>query len=86
MRNSIVIGSVLALVGLASVAQASDWSKLSGRDATRVNREVSDDGRGDRHDRYERREQSHERRDQSGERRRESHEMHDESDHSQDRR
>jgi hypothetical protein len=48
MRKTIILGSILALVGFTAVAQASDWSKVSDRDATRVHREVSDDSRGDR--------------------------------------
>ena len=58
MGKTIILGSILALVGFASVAQASEWSKASDRDATRVHREASDDSRGDRHDRTARKEHS----------------------------
>ncbi len=86
MRNRIILGTLLALFGLAAVAQASDRHNSSERDATRVHREVSDDSHGDRHDRYERKDRSRERHDESGERRRESRAMHDESSERQDRR
>jgi hypothetical protein len=86
MRNTIIIGSVLALVGFASVAQAGDRYNVSDPDAARVHREVSDDGRGERHDRYEGRDRSRERHDETSERRHESREMHDESHEKRDHR
>jgi hypothetical protein len=86
MRNTIIIGSVLALVGFASVAQARDSYKVGDRDTARVHREVSDDSRGERHDRYERRDQSRERHDETNERRHESRETHSESNEKRDHR
>jgi hypothetical protein len=86
MRNRIILGTLLALFGLAAVAQASDRHNSSDRDATRVYREVSDDSRGDRHHGYERKDWSRERHDESGERHRESRAMHDESSERRDRR
>jgi hypothetical protein len=73
MRNTIIIGSVLALIGFASAAQASDWHRTSDQSAARVHREASDDSRGERHDRYERKGRHH---GEAGERHRESREMH----------
>ena len=86
MRNTIIISSVLALIGFVSVAQAGDSYKASDRDAARVHREVSDASRGERHDRYERRDRSGERHDESSERRHESRETHDESKERRDHR
>lgn len=75
MRKTIILGSILTLVGFASVAQASDRSKVSDRDATRVHSEISDDSRGDRHDRTARKEHSRDRHDESRESHDESHEQ-----------
>jgi hypothetical protein len=86
MRTTIIIGSVLALVGFASVAQARDSYKAGDRDTARVHREVSDDSRGERHDRYERGDRSRERHDEASERGRESRELHDESNEKRDHR
>lgn len=70
MRNTIIIGSVLALIGFASVAQASDWSRTSDQGGARAYRELSHDARGER---YERRGWRHH---EGRERHREAHEMH----------
>lgn len=86
MRKTIILGTLLALFGFAAVAQASDRHNASDRDATRVQREASDDSRADRHDRYEQKDWSRERHDESSERRSESRAMHDESSERQDRR
>jgi hypothetical protein len=86
MRNTIIIGSVLALVGFVSAAQASDWRNVSDQGTARMHREVSDDSRSERHDRYERGDRSRERHDEISERRRESREMHDESNERRDHR
>ena len=50
MRTTIIIGSILALVGVASVAQARDSYKASDRDTARVHREVSDEAASGRTD------------------------------------
>jgi hypothetical protein len=73
MRNTIVIGTLLAVVGLAGMAQASDRSKTIDRDGISTTGEVSHDRRGDRHDRYERKNRTRERHDESHERSRERH-------------
>jgi hypothetical protein len=86
MHKTIILGTLLALFGFTAVAQASDRHNASDRDATRVQREASDDSRGDRHDQYERKDRSRERHDESSERHRESRAMHDESSERQNRR
>jgi hypothetical protein len=81
MRNTIILGTLLALFGVASVVQASDWSQSRDGDTVQVRREASHDGI--RHDRYERKDGSRERHHESGERReapdesREGHESRD---------
>ena len=75
MRNTIIIGSALALIGFTSVAQASDWYRTSDQGGARTYRELSDDARGERHERYERRDRRHR---EGRERHRESREMHHE--------
>ncbi len=79
MRNTIILGTLLALFGLVAVAQASDHSGSRDQDRLRVSRDVSNDGRGDRHDRYERKHRSRDRHDESREHRGESREGHAES-------
>jgi len=86
MRKTIILGSILALAGFASVAQASDWSKGSDHDAVRGHRESSDDSHGERHDQYKRNYRSREHHDEFGEQRRESRAMHDEANERRDRR
>jgi hypothetical protein len=76
MRNTIIIGSVLALVGFASAVHAGDWYNVSDRGTARVEREASDDSRGERRERYERGDRSRERHDESRQHRRESREFH----------
>lgn len=73
MRNTIILGTLLALFGVASVVQAGDRSQSRDGDTVQVRQEASHDG--DRHDRYERKDGSRERHHASGERR----EGHDES-------
>lgn len=70
MRN-IIIGSVLALIGFGSIAQASDYYRTSGQGAARVH--VSDDVRGERHECRDRSRVHH---DEWGERHDESRETH----------
>ena len=61
MRNTIILGSLVALLGLGSAALASDQSGLNDNDTAQVTREASNDGRGDRRHRYERSERSRDR-------------------------
>ena len=77
MRNTLILGTLLALFGVASVVQAGDRSQSRDRDTVQVSREASHDG--DRHDRYERKDGSRERHHESRERRHESRAGHDES-------
>jgi hypothetical protein len=85
MRSTIVIGSVVALLGFGTLAQASDGYEDHDRTATRIDHRVADDSRSERHDRYERRDRSGERRD-AGRSRHESRERHDESHEERDHR
>lgn len=75
MRIIIILGSVLALIGLASTAQASDWHRGDDR-GTQMHRESHADR--ERHERHEYRDRSHrhhaERRHGSREGHHESHE------------
>jgi hypothetical protein len=73
MRKALILGTLLALFGVASVVQASDRSQ--DRDTVRISRETSHDG--DRHDRYESKDRSRERHDESRERHDESREGHE---------
>ena len=73
MRNTIVVGTLLAIVGFAAMAQASDRSTTIDRDGVSTTGEVSHDSRGDRHDRYERKNRTRERHGESHERSRERH-------------
>lgn len=75
MRNTIFIGTLLAIVGFAAMAQASDRSKTIDRDAVSTTGKMSHDSRGDRHDRYERTNRTRERHDGSHERSRERHDV-----------
>jgi hypothetical protein len=74
MRNTIILGTFIALLGLGAVAQASDQTGSNDNDAIQVTREASHDERGDRHHRYERSERSRDRHD-SRERGRTSHDV-----------
>jgi hypothetical protein len=84
MRSTIIIGSVVALLGFGTLAQASDGYEDHDRSTTRVDRRVADDSRSERHDRYERRDRSGERRD-AGRSRHESYESHDDDSHEERR-
>lgn len=77
MRKTIILGSILALIGVASVAQASDRLNTGERDANRVQSESSDGSRAGRHDRVAREEQSRDRHEESRERHDESRERSD---------
>jgi hypothetical protein len=89
MRNTIILGSLLALIGLgAAVAQASDQAEMINQDAMQATREASNDGRGDRRHQYEATERSRHRSHESREHRRKSNdgtETHERREH-QDRR
>ena len=64
MRNTIILGTFIALLGLGAVAQASDQTGSSDNDAIQVTREASHDDRGGgRYHRHERSERSRDRRD-----------------------
>ncbi len=63
MRKTIILGSILALIGAASVAQARDQSNPGERDANRVQGETSDGSRAGRTDRVAREEHSRDRHD-----------------------
>jgi hypothetical protein len=78
MRSTIIIGSILALVGLASVAQASDRDNVRDLNTTSVHREVSDDVRTERQ--HRRMHRSRDRHDETTEHRRQPHETHDDTD------
>lgn len=56
MRKAIILGSILALIGVASVAQASDILNSGERDTNRVHSETSNDSQTDRLDRTARNE------------------------------
>ena len=91
MRKTIILGSILTLIGLVSVAQASDRLNGSERGANRVHSETSDDSQTDRLDRTAQNEQSrgrHEGRheERHEERRDRSRAHHDESRKRSDRR
>jgi hypothetical protein len=77
MRKTIILGSILALIGVASVAQASDRLNSGERDANRVQSETSDDSQAGRHDRIAREDRSRDRHDESSERQNESRERRD---------
>lgn len=74
MRNTIVIGTLLAFFGLAAVAHASDRSKGTDRDGVSTTGEMSHDSRADRQDRSERNHRTREGHDEANERSRERHE------------
>lgn len=83
MRKSIIIAAIAASFALIAGAYANDRSGLSDRDTTGIHRKVSDDSRGERHDRFERKDRMRERHDESHQ---QSHEQHDESRERNDRR
>ena len=63
MRNTIILGTFIALLGLGAVAQASDRTGSSDNDEIQVTREASHDDRSGRYHRYERSERSRDRHD-----------------------
>jgi hypothetical protein len=83
MRKTLVLSLLVASLGIAGAARASDHSQAADRDGRS---HVETDSRGDRHDRSERGERSRERHDEGRETRRESRERHDESRERGDRR
>jgi hypothetical protein len=82
MRKTIILGSLIALLGLGSAAQASDHSDLN--NGTQVRREASNDGRGDRnrseHGRRSGDDRQHEFR-EHGRRSSENHDAHERREH-----
>jgi hypothetical protein len=85
MRKTIILGSLLALVGFTAVASAVEQSTATDSAPPQVQREASNDSRADRHDRYEhndryeRKHRSRERHDEAREHRGESRDVHEES-------
>lgn len=77
MRKTIIVGSILALVGVASVAKASDRLNTGERDVNRVQSESSDGSRAGQQDRNAREEHSRDRHDESRERHDEARERSD---------
>ncbi len=81
MRTIIILGSVLALIGLASTAQASDWHRGGDR-GTQMHRESHADH--ERHERHEYRNRSrrhHEAEEHRHGSRERHHESHERSEH-----
>lgn len=68
MRKTIILGSILALIGAASVAEGRDQSSPGERDANRVQSETSDGSHAGRTDRVARGEHSRDRHDELRER------------------
>ncbi len=83
MRNSIILGTFLALFGLAAVAYASDRPQSGDQSGIQAASDASNDGRGESHDRYERKDRTGDRHDESRDRSRGGH---DESSERHDRR
>lgn len=67
MRNTIILGLLIAVCGFAA-AQASDYSNSSDRDRAKITSENSTEGRSERRERHERAERVRERHDESRER------------------
>ena len=82
MRIINILGSILALIGLAPTAQASDWHR-GGERGTQMHRESHADR--ERHERHEYRDHSR-RHHEAEERRHGSRERHDESHEQSERR
>jgi len=78
MRKTIIFGTLAALFGLATLAQASDRSRGDMRDGIQVTRAEADDSQYDRHERDGKRYRSHKRHDESGETHYGARERHDE--------
>lgn len=76
MRKTIIFGTLAALFGFATLAQASDQSRADMRDGTQVTRAAADDSRGNEHERSARHERSRERHDESSEKRHHAREGH----------
>ncbi len=85
MRKTIIFGTLAALFGLATLAQASDRSRGDMRDGIQVTRAEANDSRYDRHERDGRHSRSHERHGESGDRHHEAREGHDENEASEHR-
>jgi len=79
MRKTLIIGTLMALFGLATAVQASDYRRTGIQDDTQVTRAASNDIGDEQHGRYERNDRSRERHDGSHERRHHSRDGHDES-------
>jgi hypothetical protein len=77
MRKTIILGSILALIGAASVAQAGDRSNPGEREASRVHSDTSDRSPAGRPDRIAREEPSRDRHDESRKRHDEARERSD---------
>lgn len=68
MYRTIIVSLLLALVGFAGAAQASDHARNADRDRAKVARETMTDNRGDRdHDNYKRADRSRESHDEDNE-------------------
>jgi len=78
MRKTIIFGTLAALFGFATLAQASDHSRGDMRDGIQVTRAEANDSRGDRHERDARHERSQERHDKSGDKHHDAREGHTE--------
>ena len=78
MRKTIIFASLAALLGLATLAQASDRSRSDMRDDSQVTRTAADDSSADRRDHHARHERSGERHDEYREGRHQAHASHDE--------
>jgi len=76
MRKTIIFSTLVALLGFATLAQASDQSRADMRDGTHVMRAAANDSRGDKHEHDARHERSRERHDESAEKRHEAREGH----------
>lgn len=85
MRKTIILGTLVALFGFATLAQAHDHSRGDVRDGTQVTRTEANDNRYDRRERDGRHYRSHERHDESGEERHDAREGHNENEASEHR-
>lgn len=86
MRKTLILGTLMALFGLATAVQASDHRRTGAQNETQGMRAASNDSRDEQHDRYERNDRSRERHGDSYERRHHSRDGHDESREHDDRR
>ena len=76
MRKTIILATLAALFGVATIAQASDHRGTDRNDGTRVTRAAANDSRSDKHERDAGHERSRERHDESAEKRHEAREGH----------